>query len=116
MVRRLHKAAAGYRAWKAANQPSWKPWLYPEQMSGHRVQMEDCVRWVDTCRSKQMTLICPGGGAPPPDLSKTLINPVHGPVYDTDQSRYCPVQDTDWSRTLTFLDTVQYKTLTDPRH
>jgi hypothetical protein len=44
MVRRLHKAAAGYRSWKAANQPSWKPWLFPEQMNEQRLHLEDCVR------------------------------------------------------------------------
>ncbi len=55
MVRRLHKAAAGYRSWKAANQPSWKPWLFPEQMNEQRLHLEDCVR---SERTPQFTVHC----------------------------------------------------------
>jgi hypothetical protein len=54
MVRRLHKAAAGYRSWKAANQPSWKPWLFPEQMNEQRLHLEDCVR---SERTVQMAIV-----------------------------------------------------------
>ncbi len=59
MVRRLHKAAAGYRSWKAANQPSWKPWLFPEQMNEQRLHLEDCVRSerTDSYRGKKNQLV-----------------------------------------------------------
>jgi hypothetical protein len=37
----LTKACAKYEKWKSKNQPSFKPWLYPEQMSSVRLNPAD---------------------------------------------------------------------------
>lgn len=31
MISKLHKACTGYDEWKASNNPTYKPWLHPEQ-------------------------------------------------------------------------------------
>ena len=41
MVKKLHKASAGYSSWKKLNNPKFKPWHFPEQISSPRIQIED---------------------------------------------------------------------------
>lgn len=42
MMRRLHKACQGYQAWKARNNPDWKPWSRPDQLSPNRLDLSKC--------------------------------------------------------------------------
>lgn len=44
MVKRLSKACHGYESWKRKNNPSIKPWLYPEQMVTPRLNLSQCVQ------------------------------------------------------------------------
>ena len=44
LVRRLHRAAIAYPAWKRKHDTVSKPWLYPEQMSSIRVDLSLCCR------------------------------------------------------------------------
>ncbi|KAL7296964.1 START domain-containing protein 10-like [Trichogramma pretiosum] len=44
MVKKLHKAALGYPLWKKANNPNYKPWFSPEQISSPRIRTEDCIK------------------------------------------------------------------------
>ena len=44
LVRRLHRAAVAYPAWKRKQDTITKPWLYPEQMSSVRVDLSLCHR------------------------------------------------------------------------
>ncbi len=37
----MGKACTKYDNWKAKNQPSFKPWLYPEQMAVARLNPDD---------------------------------------------------------------------------
>ncbi|CAH1118920.1 unnamed protein product, partial [Phaedon cochleariae] len=45
VVKQLRKAAEGYETWKSAQgDPSYKPWVYPEQtLSVPRVSLSDCL-------------------------------------------------------------------------
>ncbi|CAB3362285.1 Hypothetical predicted protein [Cloeon dipterum] len=36
------KASQGYPAWKANNNPAFKPWFFPEQITVPRITAEDC--------------------------------------------------------------------------
>jgi len=38
----LQKASQGYPNWKINNNPSYKPWFFPEQISAPRITAEDC--------------------------------------------------------------------------
>jgi hypothetical protein len=40
-MKKLIKACSKYEKWKAKHQPSFKPWLYPEQMNPKRLNPED---------------------------------------------------------------------------
>jgi hypothetical protein len=40
-VKKLTKACSTYEKWKVKNQPSFKPWLYPEQMTSVRLNPTD---------------------------------------------------------------------------
>lgn len=40
-MKRIRKACLGYEAWKSKHSPSWKPWLFPEQITLPRVKLED---------------------------------------------------------------------------
>ncbi|XP_034257073.1 START domain-containing protein 10-like isoform X2 [Thrips palmi] len=42
MVATLQEACQGYPEWKMKNNPNWKPWHNPEQMTKPRVKLEDC--------------------------------------------------------------------------
>lgn len=41
MVKKLHKAALGYLDWKVQNNPNYKPWHFPEQITAPRIRIED---------------------------------------------------------------------------
>ncbi|CAF3641105.1 unnamed protein product [Rotaria sp. Silwood1] len=41
VIKKLAKASAKYDKWKAKNQPSYKPWLYPEQMNIGKFNQND---------------------------------------------------------------------------
>jgi len=41
VIKKLSKACTKYDKWKAKNQPSFKPWLYPEQMNAERLKPDD---------------------------------------------------------------------------
>uniref|UniRef100_A0AC35U0R3 START domain-containing protein n=1 Tax=Rhabditophanes sp. KR3021 TaxID=114890 RepID=A0AC35U0R3_9BILA len=44
ILKKLHKVCLEYPDWKAKNQPSFKPWLFPEQvMHLPRINLEDCL-------------------------------------------------------------------------
>ena len=38
---RIQKACRGYDAWKSKHNPDWKPWLFPEQMTLPRLNLND---------------------------------------------------------------------------
>lgn len=40
-IKKLTKACTKYDTWKSKNQPSFKPWLHPEQMSHVRLNPND---------------------------------------------------------------------------
>merc|ERR1711872_853783 len=44
MVKRLHKACKTYHSWKNLHNPTLKPWLYPEQITGKKLSLEDCLQ------------------------------------------------------------------------
>nr|CAD7195877.1 unnamed protein product [Timema douglasi] len=44
MVKKLLKASRGYPQWKQDNNPNWKPWHYPEQITAPRITVHDCVK------------------------------------------------------------------------
>ncbi|CAF1013010.1 unnamed protein product [Rotaria sordida] len=41
IIKKLAKACSKYDKWKAKNQPSYKPWLYPEQMNVEKFNQGD---------------------------------------------------------------------------
>uniref|UniRef100_L7M4M5 START domain-containing protein 10 n=1 Tax=Rhipicephalus pulchellus TaxID=72859 RepID=L7M4M5_RHIPC len=43
MAKKLRKACLEYNEWKKAHQPSYKPWLHPEQISLPRLDVSRCV-------------------------------------------------------------------------
>ncbi|XP_063240948.1 START domain-containing protein 10-like isoform X1 [Bacillus rossius redtenbacheri] len=44
MVKKLLKASRGYPGWKQQNNPNWKPWHFPEQITMPRISVQDCVK------------------------------------------------------------------------
>ena len=43
VLSKLHKACKGYNAWKEANKPEWKPWMFPEQNDLPRINYDDVL-------------------------------------------------------------------------
>jgi len=43
-VKRLHKACQNYQQWKSLHNPTWKPWINPEQITAPRISVNDCYR------------------------------------------------------------------------
>ncbi|XP_022324155.2 START domain-containing protein 10-like isoform X1 [Crassostrea virginica] len=41
VISRIYKACQSYEAWKSSHNPGHKPWLYPEQMSLPRLDLQD---------------------------------------------------------------------------
>ncbi|KAL2096272.1 hypothetical protein ACEWY4_008420 [Coilia grayii] len=65
-MKRIHKACVKYPAWKACNNPTHKPWLYPEQNSlpsmplGElRVQHADSLENIDESSVTESSLALP---------------------------------------------------------
>lgn len=44
MVKTLHKACMQYLTWKPRNNPNYKPWIYPEQISIPRIAFSQCTK------------------------------------------------------------------------
>ncbi|CAL4063189.1 unnamed protein product [Meganyctiphanes norvegica] len=42
MVKTLHKASLQYTAWKQQNNPHYKPWIFPEQITIPRISLQQC--------------------------------------------------------------------------
>lgn len=40
-MKKLQKACGKYEKWKSKHQPSFKPWIYPEQMTVNRLNPDD---------------------------------------------------------------------------
>ena len=40
-MKKLQKACGKYEKWKSKHQPSFKPWIYPEQMTATRLNPDD---------------------------------------------------------------------------
>lgn len=47
VMTKIHKAAKGYEKWKAAHNPHFKPWVFPEQMSLPRLDMKQILSTED---------------------------------------------------------------------
>ncbi|CAJ0943309.1 unnamed protein product, partial [Mesorhabditis belari] len=44
LMKKVHKAALNYLAWKKDHRPHWKPWLFPEQMLELRkISLSECT-------------------------------------------------------------------------
>ncbi|XP_017765979.1 PREDICTED: PCTP-like protein [Eufriesea mexicana] len=41
MVKKLHKASIAYPNWKLLNNPNYKPWHFPEQITSPRIKIGD---------------------------------------------------------------------------
>ncbi|OAD61491.1 PCTP-like protein [Eufriesea mexicana] len=52
MVKKLHKASIAYPNWKLLNNPNYKPWHFPEQITSPRIKIGDCVKSVEEKNSK----------------------------------------------------------------
>ncbi|ELU12780.1 hypothetical protein CAPTEDRAFT_102229 [Capitella teleta] len=52
VMNKIHKAAKGYPKWKAKHNPQWKPWLYPEQMTLPRLQLNQILSIEDQKNAK----------------------------------------------------------------
>lgn len=42
-MNKIHKAAKAYPKWKSKHDPHLKPWIYPEQMTLPRLQMNQIL-------------------------------------------------------------------------
>jgi len=51
VISNLHKGCLQYEEWKSENQPTFKPWLYPEQSSLPLLNERDIVtmKYSTTC-------------------------------------------------------------------
>lgn len=43
MVKELRKASKAYNEWKSENNPNWKPWHFPEQITAPRISITDVI-------------------------------------------------------------------------
>ena len=44
VMKKLQTACGKYEKWKSKHQPSFKPWIYPEQMTASRLNPDDIAR------------------------------------------------------------------------
>ncbi|XP_013403609.1 START domain-containing protein 10-like [Lingula anatina] len=56
IIQRLQKAAKNYESWKSKNNPSFKPWIYPEQITIPRLNYDHIKAFSDSLAQSEESL------------------------------------------------------------